>query len=199
MRIPRSVTLPIIPHRRTKIDTTSDIPVNFQEQYGDFTTTTPEEEYSRALAEHRERMNSLDPAIKEALNIYIEWLNQPNGDDGQYNVEFEDFFRYTGTNEKGTFWEQHYETSGIVDSKFADHRFICISAGTADDGGAAYLYITVDESYRGQSVVSIVQEFDTMHSLVYFASEGFEKEERAKGIVPFAWSPQENPGETSQA
>lgn len=191
--------------RKPKIDKNSDIPVNYQERYGSFKHTTPEEEYSRALAEHRERISSLDPLIKEALDIYIEWLNQQFGVSdfeevtAEHPYEFEDFFRYTGTNEKGTYWDRHYETRGIIDTKFADHRFISISAGTADDGGAAYLYITVDESYDRHDIVSIVQEFDTMHSLVYFASEGFEKEERAKGIVPFSWGPQGASGETPQA
>jgi hypothetical protein len=140
-------------------------------------------------------MDALDPIVKEALNIYIEWLNQPQeGREFIYQdhlYQFEDFFRYTGTNERGTYWDRHYETRGIIDIKFADHRFISISAGTADDGGPAYLYITVDESYGRQDIISIIQEFDTMHSQVYFASEGFEKEERAKGIVSFGWSPQE--------
>lgn len=140
----------------------------------------------------------MEASIKEALNTYIEWLNQ-KGQRGEFELDedytFDDLFRYTGTHSsKGTFWGRHHETFIQVDTRFGDNRLIIMSAGTADDGGAAQLFILLDDD----NIVQITQQFDTLYSLVYFNSQ-YAEEGRTLGIVPFGWSPRKPSEEDPQA
>lgn len=145
-------------------------------------------------------IKSLDPIVHRALLLYIEFLNQPQEHDYRYNFEFDDFFRWTITHEDKTSWDRHYETRVISDLTLPDRgRFIILSAGTADDGGPATLYILTDLD-SGQ-IVQITQEFDTYFALVYFDTQynpSTGEGESRGGIVPFAWSPQEPSAESSQ-
>jgi hypothetical protein len=158
-----------------------------------------ERHYDHMKEELKNDIETLDPIVREALNIYIKWLNQPQGPFGSYNFEFDDFFRWTITHEDKTSWDRHYETRIISDLTIPDRgRFIVLSAGTADEGGPATLYVLTDLD-SGQ-IVQITQEFDTLFSLVYFDTlySPTGGGEPSKGIVPFSWSPQEDPGDSSR-
>lgn len=72
-----------------------------------------------------------------------------------------------------------------------------MSAGNADDGGPAELFILIDTQYDEERIVQITQLFDTLYSVVYFDS-GYEKGETREGIAPFGWSFQETSEEDPQ-